>query len=110
MTVPKRYVFDLDGTLCSISDGNYESAQPFLERIAIVNNLFTQGHRITISTARGMGRFNNNIAVAKTEFEELTRRQLDAWGIQYHELFLGKPSGDYYIDDKAVSDMDFFNL
>jgi len=110
MTEPKRYVFDLDGTLCSVSDGNYESAEPFLERIAIVNTLFMQGHRITINTARGMGRFNSNQEQAKNEFEELTKRQLNAWGIQYHELFLGKPSGDYYIDDKAVSDVDFFNI
>ena len=27
--------------------------------------------------------------------------QLDIWGCKYHELVLGKPSADYYIDEKA---------
>jgi site-specific DNA-adenine methylase len=26
----------------------------------------------------------------------------------YHELFLGKPSGDYYIDDKGINSDEFF--
>ena len=30
-------------------------------------------------------------------------------GAKHHQLFLGKPSGDYYIDDKGVNDEDFFD-
>ena len=38
-----------------------------------------------------------------------TKNQIEEWGIKYHELFLGKPSGDIYIDDKGEKDEDFFN-
>jgi len=31
------------------------------------------------------------------------------WGCKYHQLFLGKPSGDFYIDDKGINDTDFFD-
>ena len=41
-------------------------------------------------------------------FNGLTKMQLDIWGCKYHELILGKPSADYYIDDKAVNSDDFF--
>ena len=105
----KKYVFDLDGTLCSLTDGDYGSATPFLERIALVNKLYEDGHRIVIHTARGMGRFSDRVDLANEEFEKITRDQLERWGVKFHALFLGKPSGDYYIDDKAISEKDFFS-
>ena len=46
---------------------------------------------------------------AKDKFFNLTKMQLDIWGCKYHDLILGKPSADYYIDDKAINDYDFFN-
>jgi len=103
-----RYVFDLDGTLCTLTDGNYEEAKPRWPRIAKVNELYEAGHHITIYTARGMGRNNNYIAQSWAQFGAITRDQLDAWKVKYHELFLGKPSGDIYIDDKGMKDDDFF--
>jgi hypothetical protein len=30
-------------------------------------------------------------------------QQLDAWGVKYHELRLGKPVYDLFIDDKAMN-------
>ena len=33
------YVFDIDGTICSNTWGDYENAKPFLDRIK-KNNLF----------------------------------------------------------------------
>jgi len=108
MTTPKKFVFDLDGTLCSLTDGEYEKASPLMDRIAIVNELYEQGHQITIYTARGMGRFSNDSSSAIQEFESLTRTQLETWGVRYHSLFLGKPAGDFYVDDKAQRDTDFF--
>ena len=103
------YVFDLDGTLCSNTNGDYLTAQPQLDRIPIVNQLYKEGHTIIILTARGMGRSGNNRAIAESEWAEITAGQLKAWGVFYHELHLGKPAGDFYIDDKAIRDKDFFN-
>ena len=104
-----KYVFDLDGTLCSLTNGDYASATPYLNRIALVNKLYDEGHQIVISTARGMGRYENNADLAREKFEALTLSQLTTWGVKFHSLILGKPSGDVYIDDKGVSDVMFFD-
>lgn len=103
-----NYVFDIDGTICSLTDGDYEDAVPFVERINIINLLFEQGHSITFYTARGMGRFKNDAISARNEFFDLTKRQLSEWGVKYHHLFMGKPAGDIYIDDKGCNDSMWF--
>ena len=105
----KTYVFDLDGTLCTNTEGEYLKALPIRERIEVVNDLYDKGNKVIILTARGMGRHHNSQPLAMAEFYELTRKQLNEWGIKYNQLFLGKPAGDIYIDDKGEKDEDFFN-
>ena len=102
------YVFDIDGTICTTTDGDYKNAKPFLSRIEKVNKLYEQGHTITFHTARGMGRYGNNRSLAESEFWTFTYKQLISWGVKFHHLRLGKPSGDIYIDDKGIKDEDFF--
>ena len=104
-----RYVFDLDGTLCNNTFGDYRLAKPHPERIEFVNGLFEEGHYIVICTARGMGSSNNNRRRAIRKWRKFTSDQLNKWGVMYHELHLGKPAGDIYVDDKAMSDKDFFS-
>ena len=103
------YVFDIDNTICYNKDGNYENSVPIEDRIEKINKLYNEGHEINFLTARGMGRSNNNAEFAYNEFYDLTKNQLDKWGVKYHSLFLGKPAADFYIDDKGISDEDFFN-
>ena len=55
-----------------------------------------------------MGRTNNNVVKSYKLFYEYTKNQLDKWGVKYHDLFLGKPNGDIYVDDKATKDTDFY--
>ena len=55
-----------------------------------------------------MGRSKNSVAYARTAFEDMTREQLKGWGVKFHDLFMGKPSGDVYIDDKGIKDGNFF--
>jgi hypothetical protein len=102
------YVFDIDGTICNNTNGDYLKAVPMKGRIDKVNDLFLKGHTIIFQTARGMGRSGNSTTYADRAFYELTKEQLDGWGVKYHQLFLGKPSGDFYIDDKGIKDEDFF--
>lgn len=104
-----KYVFDIDGTICTQSPSDYSSAKPYQDRIKKINQLYEAGHTILFSTARGMGRNNNDITLANTQFYDLTKRQLEEWGVKYHQLFLGKPAADFYIDDKAVNDEQFFS-
>ena len=104
------YVFDIDGTICEkLKKGeDYQLATPLTQRIKKVNELYEQGHTIIYLTARGMGRHKNNQKAAIKQFYSLTEKQLKEWNAQYHELFLGKPAADFYIDDKGLKDEDFF--
>jgi uncharacterized HAD superfamily protein len=103
------YVFDIDGTICtSAINLDYENSQPLVERIALVNKLYDEGHTIFFQTARGMGRCDNVVEEAYERFYDMTLQQLDSWGVKYHRLFLGKPAGDIYVDDKGIKDEDFF--
>ena len=103
-----KYVVDIDGTVCSVTDGKYEDAVPNEGRIDKINKLYDEGNQIIYLTARGMGRSGDNADLAKRMFYELTKDQLDSWGCKYHKLVLGKPSGDYYIDDKGMNANEFF--
>ena len=107
-----KYVIDIDGTICDKpvdrSDGDYDTSIPKPDRIAKINNLYDEGHHITYFTARGMGRYSDNADLAKARFYEITELQLRLWGCKYHQLILGKPSGDLYIDDKGMNANDFF--
>ena len=104
------YVFDIDGTICTNTYGDYEKSKPFLTRIEYVNRLYDEGNTIIFNTARGMGRNKNNASLAHLDFYDFTKNQLDAWGVKYHQLFLGKPAGDIYVDDKGSFDKDFFKV
>jgi capsule biosynthesis phosphatase len=106
----KRYCFDIDGTICAQSDiGKYSEAIPYLDRIEKINKLYYEGHYIIYFTARGMLTYNGNVSEVHKVWYDVTLDQLSKWGCKYNELILGKPSADYYVDDKAVADGNFFN-
>lgn len=94
------YCFDLDGTLCKTIDNDYTLSTPILDRIDRVNQLATTGNKIIIFTARG--------ATSGLDWTSVTEKQLSDWGVLHHELILGKPGADFYIDDRAIRDEDFF--
>ena len=106
----KTYCFDIDGTICNNTYGKYDEAVPFEDRIKKINFLYNQGNKIIYFTARGMGRFDGDVQRVNETFYEFTKQQLDSWGCQYDQIFLGKPSYDYFIDDKAFGDKDFFDM
>ncbi len=96
----KTYCFDIDGTICTNTDGDYEKAEPFISRIEQINKLFRDGNRIIYFTARG--------STTGVNWEKLTESQLMSWGALYHDLILGKPYADHYIDDKSIDLFDWF--
>ena len=104
-----RYCVDIDGTICTPTVGRaYEKAEPWNDRISTINKLYDEGNHITYFTARGMGRYAGRVDKAIESFYAITESQLDRWGCKYHQLILGKPSGDYYIDDKGIDLDEFF--
>lgn len=100
----KRICFDIDGVLCKqITDGEqYIDAKPNKDMIALVNKLYAAGHTIYLYTARFMGRNKNDWKKAHEEGYHFTKKQIEEWGVKHHGLFLGKPSSDIFIDDRAL--------
>jgi len=100
------YMVDIDQTICKTpyTDGQhrYGLATPFKHRIEKINKLYDQGHTIKYWTARGSG--------SGIDWTELTTQQLNDWDCKFHEVRVGKPSYDIWIDDKAISDKDFFAI
>ena len=98
-----KYCFDLDGTICdtpmrpSDNKPGYLEATPFPFMVEQVNRLFDEGHKIIIMTARGRG--------SGIDWTQLTIKQLDMWGVKYHELepMFHKPTADLFIDDKGIN-------
>lgn len=92
----KKFVIDVDGVVASISPNNdYTVATPLTSTIAAINRLYDAGHRIIMFTARG--------SETGIDWHELTASQLREWGLKFHELHCGKPSADYYVDDRMLS-------
>ena len=96
-----NYCFDLDGTICNtpIKDDKptYLDSNPIPFMVEQVNQLFDEGHKIIIMTARGRGSGKN--------WTDWTTKQLDMWGVKYHELepMFHKPTADLFIDDKGIN-------
>ena len=104
-----KYVFDIDGTICTTSNSDYENSEPIVDRIQKINKLYDEGHTIVFQTARGMGRTDDNILQSYELFFEMTADQLEKWGVKYHSLRTGwKVAADIYVDDKAVNVDSFF--
>lgn len=89
-----KYVIDLDGTLCT-QEQDYSKAQPFMDRISKVNQLHDLGNKIVIFTARG--------SESGIDWKEVTYKQLLSWNVNFDDLIFGKPSADYYIDDRNLN-------
>lgn len=96
-----KYIIDIDGTICTKTNSEYEKAEPLLDRIFIINSLYDEKNEIHYWTARGSS--------SGKDWTEFTKNQLSNWGCKYNTLKLGKPTYDIWVDDKALSDVEFFN-
>ncbi len=93
--------FDVDGVVAQPNWPHYAGAKPYPFAIEQVNRLYDDGHTIVFLTARYMGLTGQNQQKAKEMGEWELRRWLDRCGFKYHAVFLGKPSADFYVDDRA---------
>lgn len=98
----KIFCFDVDGVIidrpkCSKYPWDYylDSNEKFKENIELINKLYDQGHYIKLQTARGFG--------TKIDWTEKTNKELQTFGVKYHELHFGKVDADYYVDDKLIT-------
>lgn len=99
------YIVDIDQTICYTTkkkgQWDYKNSIPMKYRIDRINELYNTGHTVIYWTARGSG--------SGIDWKELTTNQLNKWGCKYHELRMSKPSYDVWIDDKALSDEEYFD-
>ena len=91
---------DIDGTICTEkkvmgkSAKDYMGAKPYMDRIAVINKLYDEGHEIHYWTARGTS--------SGIDWTDLTTEQITNWGCKFHELHVGnKPHFDAYVCDKS---------
>lgn len=95
---------DIDDTICYYDNSNdtldYSMAKPYLNRIEKINKLYEEGNTIIYWTARG----------TKTGIRwfNITLEQLNKWGCNFHELRMGKPAYDLFIDDKNINSETYF--
>jgi histidinol phosphatase-like enzyme len=87
-----QIIIDLDGTICS-EERTYSRclAKPKANAVESVNELYDAGHTIIIYSARTWVEY------------EMTVNWLSENGVKYHQLMMGKPVGDYWIDDRAIN-------
>jgi hypothetical protein len=74
-------------------------ATPYIDSIKTINILYNMGHEIIIYTARGT--INNKYE----EDLELTKKQLESWGVMYSRIER-KIFFDILLDDKALQSTD----
>jgi len=98
----KILCFDIDGVICKTKGKNYKKSIPIKKNIQKINELYAKGYYIKIFTARYMGRSKENISLAKKRGFHFTRKQLNSWLLDYHELLFGKPTFDLFVDDKSI--------
>jgi CMP-N-acetylneuraminic acid synthetase len=92
----KRFVVDIDGVLAITKDtSDYSKSVPNQPIIDQINRFYDYGNEIVLFTARG---FTTGV-----DWSEVTRSQMQAWGVKYHELRFGKPHADFYLDDHALT-------
>ena len=100
----KIYV-DVDDTICYYNEElkgkmEYSKAIPYSKRINKINKLYDEGHKIIYWTARG--------TVTQKLWFSTTLQQLQKWGCKFHELKMGKPAYDLFIDDKNINSETYF--
>ena len=83
---------DIDGVLCS-EETYYDryDAIPFVDNIAVINQLYDDSHTIILFSARGWNEY------------DMTLLWLKDHGVKFHQLLCGKPIFDIFLDDRAVS-------
>lgn len=99
---------DIDDTICYYENNaiktnmEYDKALPYKKRIEKINKLYDDGNIIVYWTARG--------TVTQKRWFHITYKQLNKWGCKFHELKMGKPSYDLFIDDKNINSEHYFQV
>jgi len=111
---PKTVAIDLDGVLYQLywtNDDVLTAYQPFVfgslvpGAVDAVQGLKNDGWKIIIHTARLWAGNPVNMGFSQQQMIDAVQNRLDQDTIPYDVLWTegGKPSADYYVDDKAIT-------
>ena len=86
-----QLIIDLDGTICTEEKiFNRGLATPLPGAKEALDKFKEEGHTIIIYSARGWNEYDMTIRWLKSNY------------IPYDQVVLGKPIGQYWIDDRAI--------
>lgn len=104
-----RLVIDLDDTISVHKNRDYERAVPIEKTIERMKKLKADGWEIVIYSSRGQASCNGNLELIEARNRKTAEEWLKRNEVPYDQLVFGKPLGDLYVDDKAVSLPDFWS-
>lgn len=92
----KTVYVDIDDTIFfGKGEKKYEEPCPNQENIHFFNKKYDDGYNIVYWTARG--------SLNGKDWYQFTKNQLDECGVRYTMLLTGKPSYDFFVDDKNIN-------
>ena len=99
-----RIVIDLDGVICEIKQPHqsYADVEPIPGAVEKIRELRAAGHYIIIQSARNMQTRGGNLGQVMKHVGKVTLDWLEKHGVEYDEIYFGKPNGHVYIDDRAL--------
>jgi capsule biosynthesis phosphatase len=100
-----RICLDVDGTLCELKSrhDDYASVRPLPHAAHVIRQLRAAGHYVILATARHMKTCGANVGLVVARQGPTLIEWLNRHGIEYDELWFGKPHADLYIDDNAMA-------
>lgn len=98
-----RLCIDLDGVICQLRqpDQEYHELEPVPGAKEKLQALRAAGHYVILHTARHMKTCQGNVGMVIARKGAITLEWLARHGIEYDEIYFGKPHADIYIDDNA---------
>ena len=99
-----RIALDLDGVICPVKtpEESYGSLEPLPGAVERIRELRREGHYIIITTARNMATCESNLGRVLRNVGQITLEWLERYGVEYDEIYFGKPNAEVYIDDRAL--------
>ncbi len=100
-----RICLDVDGTVCELKsrEGDYADVRPLPHAAEAIRALRAAGHYVILATARHMKTCGGNVGLVVARQGLTLIEWLQRHGIEYDELWFGKPHADLYVDDKAMT-------
>ena len=108
-----KIIIDLDDTICSTKNGDYENSIPKEKVIKKIKEYKNLGFEIIIYTSRNMRTYKGNVDLIEANTLPIIIKWLKKFDVPYDQIIVGKPwpsFGGFYVDDKAIRPDEFVNL